>query len=337
MVADSVFAPADSPYSHTSDALWTLWCIHDRTYGSAVLSGTYADKGGYHNKRENLPSSDYSSGRDVRNDDYGPGNQSAGLDVSMNPNDMETWTKRLKSAATSNDPRLKIGGEWILREFIGTLDSKIVYCWVFTGGEPLGVGSDSGPDPGRDSSHLWHGHLSVIRKFLNNMAALQQIGSIVSGQSLAEWEDDEMDQATFNARMDSYFKRVFTAKDDTTDTEALAARNRWRAIVWQYVGGGIPEGKSTLGTLAGAHDYAKAIADAYEGVSEETIEEIEQAAYSGAEAGAAAGVNPDAIAASVLAGLQAAGLDPDQYADAVENAVREVFADAGTADTPAGT
>lgn len=200
MVSGSVFAPAESPYSHTSDALWTLWCVHDRTYSSAVLSGTWAPKPGYHGKRADLPSDDYSSGRDVRNDDYGPGDMTAGEDVSMNPSDMKTWTKRLKNAATSNDPRLKFNGEWILREFIGTLDGVTVYCWVFTGGVPLGVGADSGPDPGRDKSHLWHGHLSVIRKFLNHMAALQQIASIVSGETLDQWrtrmqaasEEDEL-------------------------------------------------------------------------------------------------------------------------------------------------
>lgn len=146
---------------------------------------------------------------------------------------------------------------------------------------------------------------------------------------LASVYGGDMDQDTFNDRMDAWVNRTLAAPD-TADSGIVAVRNKIRAVVWQYVGGGIPAGKSTLGTLAGAHDYSKVTAEGLDEVSPETIDQIEAAAYSGAEAGAAAGVDPAAIASAVLAGLQAAGLDPTLYAEAVEDAVRAVFADAGT-------
>lgn len=38
-----------------------------------------------------------------------------------------------------------------------------------------------------DSSHLWHGHFSVLRQFLNDMRAMQGMLSILAGESLATW------------------------------------------------------------------------------------------------------------------------------------------------------
>lgn len=92
--------------------------------------------------------------------------------------------------------------------------------------------------------------------------------------------DDDMatiTQADFNARLAGALK-------DPVITKTL------RAIPWQYVGGGIPEGMSTLGVLAGA--YAAARTAAGDDVDESAI-----------VAGVLAGLDPAAIAAAIPADL----------------------------------
>jgi hypothetical protein len=165
-----------------TDAMWWFWTQFDAHEKTALLGGIYANKAGYHNKRSALPAKDYSTGRDVANDKLGPSDKACAIDLTMSAAAMKLYTKRLDTAARARDPRLYINGQPILREFIGTLNGTSVYCWVFVGGRALGVGADAGPDPGRDKSHLWHVHLSVIRKFIDNKAALAQILSILKGE-----------------------------------------------------------------------------------------------------------------------------------------------------------
>jgi hypothetical protein len=162
--------------------LWQLWQDFDAMESSALLGGIYAAKPGYHSYRNRLPRNDYSTGRDVAGDKRGPGDKACAIDLTMSAAAMVKYTKRLDAAARAKDPRLYIDGRPILREFIGTKDNKTVYCWVFTGGRALGVAGDSGPDPGRDTSHLWHLHLSIIREFITNATALHQITSLLRGE-----------------------------------------------------------------------------------------------------------------------------------------------------------
>lgn len=165
-----------------TDAIWWFWEQFDAHEKSVALSGIYAGKAGYHNYRSALPRTDYSSGRDVNNDKLGPSNKACAIDLTMNNEAMRRYSKRLADAGRAKDPRLYWQGQSILREFIGTLDSKTVYCWVYVGGRPLGAGGDSGPDPGRSKTHLWHVHLSVVRKMIDNKPALAQILSIMKGE-----------------------------------------------------------------------------------------------------------------------------------------------------------
>lgn len=166
-----------------TDAMWWFWTEFDAHEKTALLGGVYANKAGYHNARAKLPKNDYSTGRDVPGDKLGPSDKASAIDLTMSAAAMKLYTKRLDVAARARDPRLFYQGKPILREFIGTLNGSSVYCWVFTGGRPLGVGADSGPDPGRDKSHLWHLHLSVIREFIAVRAALAQILSILKGEA----------------------------------------------------------------------------------------------------------------------------------------------------------
>jgi peptidoglycan hydrolase-like protein with peptidoglycan-binding domain len=58
---------------------------------------------------------------------------------------------------------------------------------MLTGGKPQGVGADSGPDSGRDKSHLWHIHISFIRKFAELWDAFERVLSILKGETYSAW------------------------------------------------------------------------------------------------------------------------------------------------------
>lgn len=165
----------------------------ERRDPSFTNSGIDADKPGYHNKRDELirdgRPSDYSISQ-VAADARGRGTVSAGIDLKLpdGPNSkMTLYTGRLKAAALARDERLWLYGGPVLREFIGTVDGENVYCYVLTGGVPLGVGKDSGEDPGRDESHLWHIHLSWIRQYAEDWAAMDAVLSVMFGESLSAW------------------------------------------------------------------------------------------------------------------------------------------------------
>lgn len=169
-----------------SPALWRFWEEFRAFEPSAKYGGTYAKKAGYHNYRAALPKSDYSV-QDVAGDRVGSGELSAGIDLTLSTSAMIRYSKRLEAAMRAKDKRLYINGKPILREYIGTKDGKTVHCYVLTGGKALGVGADSGPDPGRGKTHLWHIHLSFIREFANFWAAMERVLSILKGQLYSAW------------------------------------------------------------------------------------------------------------------------------------------------------
>lgn len=185
--------------SRITDAMWRFWEECERAIpGTEKNDGIYVNKPGYHNARLNLPSDDYSVR--VAADKVGPGDKGAALDLTFpeahpdNPHPDRTRIKlycaRLDRACRAKDPRLfpeGPGGPPVLREFIGTKDGTNVYCYVLTGGNLVGVGADSGPDPGRPDSHLWHIHFSVIRKFVAHWPALAGVVSILRDESLAQF------------------------------------------------------------------------------------------------------------------------------------------------------
>lgn len=177
--------PNPNPQQITAQ-VWAIWTGFDGLEPTALLGGIVALKPGYHSWASRLLSDDYSL-QDVPEDRQGPRDKASAVDLTMSAAAMRKYTKRLDDAARRRDERLYVGGKPILREFIGTLDSRSVYCWVFTGGRALGVGADAGPDPGRDASHLSHIHLSIIRKYVTLPDLAARLLSVLSGESVAAW------------------------------------------------------------------------------------------------------------------------------------------------------
>lgn len=172
-----------------SDALWSFWLGFGALEPAVKFGGIWAEKPGYHSYRSRLPGTDYSSGRDVAADKLGPSDKASAIDLTMSTEAMIRYTRRLDVAARARDPRLYTAHGPVLREFIGTKDGKVVYCYVLVGGKPLGVGADAGPDSGRDSSHLWHLHLSIIRAFCADATALTGVLSVLKGETLQQYLD----------------------------------------------------------------------------------------------------------------------------------------------------
>jgi hypothetical protein len=257
------------------DALWWLWEQFDALEPTALLGGVYAQKPGYHSYRSRLPSSDYSTGRDVANDKQGSGSLASAIDLTMSAAAMRKYTARLDKACRARDPRLFLDGEPVLREFIGTLDGRTVYCYVLVGGRALGVGADAGPDPGRDKSHLWHIHASVIRKFCTSMPAMRQLLSVLSGEPLETWksrtdpEEDEMTKAEFLALLKDKDVRlalasavlatdgVITAPEGSKNTDGTV-NTHWSAA--SYFQWGYAAAVSARGYAAEAKTGVKALA-----------------------------------------------------------------------------
>jgi hypothetical protein len=76
-----------------------------------------------------------------------------------------------------------------LRSFIGTTDSKKVTCYI----KDDELGYTWTFDGSRDSSHLWHVHVSVLTKFCATWSAdlkhpgLKAVLSVVTGESWEQW------------------------------------------------------------------------------------------------------------------------------------------------------
>lgn len=160
--------------------------------------GIDAEKPGYHNDRNDLPRDDYSVGQ-VAADRRGSGSVGCANDLTFidaQAGDYRTiglYSRRLRDACLRRDPRLWLYGGPVLREFIGNTGDGVVYCYVLTGGVPLGVGADSGPDSGRDASHKWHIHLSWIRQYSQDPVAADAVLSVMFGESLTTWRDQTGD------------------------------------------------------------------------------------------------------------------------------------------------
>lgn len=147
----------------------------EKVISSAQLSGIVGDSShtyGYHVSRNQLSGYDYSKD-DCPEDREGDGNAASAIDISMNESDMILVTNRFyNSWKDPNDPRLNY-----CREFIGTRNGTTVIRGDTYFNE-LGTS---------DSTHLWHEHISFLRKWATSMDAAKAVLSVVKGESLEKW------------------------------------------------------------------------------------------------------------------------------------------------------
>lgn len=158
-----------------------LWPGMHKLAPASQLGGVLARKPGYHNSRDRLPASDYSVGQ-FAVDRQGPADEGSAIDWTFpdaQRGDYRTialYSNRLLLAGRrghNGDPRTIY-----MREFYGQTDNdREVEGWDFTRGRAASS----------DSSHLWHIHISIHRKYINDKKAMESILSILSGESVNAW------------------------------------------------------------------------------------------------------------------------------------------------------
>lgn len=163
-----------------SDAMAYVWTESQKFIPGVQLGGIYAVKPGYHNTRNwNLVNNPGDYSIELPPDLLGSGELAAAIDLTMSTAEMKKRCAYLKNACLDPaDYRTKY-----IREFIGTLDGSNVYCLIHNSED--GAFSFSG---GRDSSHLWHIHISFFRKYAADMTAAGAIVSVLKGETLAQYE-----------------------------------------------------------------------------------------------------------------------------------------------------
>lgn len=170
--------------SAIEDVLWPGFKLIEP---SARLGGTLARKPGYHNSRDHLPSTDYSVAQ-FAIDRQGPADEASAIDLTFpdaQAGDYKTISKYSKRlyAVRGGDPRTVY-----MREFFGQIDNDTqVEGWDYSKNRA----SSS------DSSHLWHIHISVHRKYIESAFAMRAILSILKGQTLAQWNEENARLVTF--------------------------------------------------------------------------------------------------------------------------------------------
>lgn len=170
-----------------TDAMWRFWETCLGFIPGLRLGGIYANKSGYHNTVKANQSSwpgEYST-RLSLDTQYPPKDKARGIDLTMSTAEMTKRTGYLKRAAEHpDDDRLNC-----IREFIGTLDGHRVYCKI----KDDDTGATWRDDWTRDSSHLWHEHISVLTKYAAQWAAgrsqpgLEAVASVLSGETWEAW------------------------------------------------------------------------------------------------------------------------------------------------------
>lgn len=153
------------------------WNFTKNTIPGVLLGGIYANKPGYHNKRQNLVwNSDYSVKLAI--DALGPSDVAAAIDLTIHTDsEMIKYSKRLRDACVAKDPRTKY-----IREWIGTVDGSTVACYIHdTETQTFRF------DGSRDSTHLWHIHISFFRKWAGDPEAGRAIASILNGETYNQY------------------------------------------------------------------------------------------------------------------------------------------------------
>jgi hypothetical protein len=203
--------------SAITDAMWYFWTEFKKIEPTVQLGGIYANKPGYHNTRAANSSTNYSV--ILPPDKLGPSDKAAAIDLTFpdaqagNYSTIARYSSRLlKSGQDPNDNR----GNY-LREFYGNADfDNSVEGWDFYYARSATS----------DTSHLWHIHISFLRKYVTSLTAMDSVLSILRGDPVLEEEDmtpsQEYKLHVINYRIDGILSGrtivsvpEFTASDGT--------------------------------------------------------------------------------------------------------------------------
>lgn len=188
-----------------TDEMWRLW--EERPNKSWQLGGIYADKPHYHQSvnanLQNWPDS-YSVKLKL---DLVPENRnkSRAIDLTMSPTEMIRWTSNMKRAA-ENPMDTRLGA---VKEFFGTLDGKNVF----------GLSKDGIAGPWRrvtaNSTHLWHGHVSIFTAFVANWFMLSPLLSVWKGETFLDWSPMDLPQKGDTGQKVVYWQYVHNQVRET--------------------------------------------------------------------------------------------------------------------------
>lgn len=173
----------------TSEMQWLMSALLALEPGTQN-GGIYANKSGYHNTRKHHLESrprDYSI-RDAV-DREGPDDKAAAFDWTFPDAQSGRYatiskyvSRIIASGKDPDDPRLN---NW--REFYGQADAdNAVEGWDSRYLVPVSS----------DSSHLWHIHGSVSRKYVADLPTMQALLSVLRGESVQQWRDGSDDMST---------------------------------------------------------------------------------------------------------------------------------------------
>lgn len=189
LVLPDIAIPPNPAPAVISAEMWRFrtYCLWLEPGSQDVDSGIYANKAGYHNTRKNLLANpnwrnDYSIRLPA--DKEGPADKAAAFDWTFrtaqggNYSRIIFYSDRVEAAFNRRDPRL-----YGFRE---------VLCQADTDLQAEGFDFVSWTTRTPDDSHLWHMHFSKLRKYINDRRSYDAMLSILSGQSLADWEDEGM-------------------------------------------------------------------------------------------------------------------------------------------------
>jgi hypothetical protein len=211
-------------------AIWALFNMIDAAEPAAAMAGIVgntAHRGGYHRSRrwllDNGKSEDYS----VEAPDDKLGNEWAccGLDIGM-PLALEAKiTHRFVSACVVNDPRL-----YALREVIGTYDGEHV-CGYNRISTPGGSRSQVGFKATNyaDSSHLSHMHLSILRRYADDLVAMKALGAVALGLPMI---DDRLPKIIINGKEYDDITTVSAAGVNLARDTGAFSRHVWYVQTW---------------------------------------------------------------------------------------------------------
>lgn len=165
--------------AYSPAAIRQIYTLAHEAMPDVQNGGIYANKRGYHNSRNGNRAlgfpNDYSMGGEGQPPADRDGSPDAASAIDLTPKTQATQhliTRRLLAALKSDDdPRA-----YAVREFFGSTDSKTVTGWSRWLGKTVSS----------DDSHTWHIHISIYRRYADDMDRMLGVAELVCGVPLSE-------------------------------------------------------------------------------------------------------------------------------------------------------